>query len=177
MTVSFRLPHVRLDAFVVDHVFQPLVDRFGIDPETWAWRLFRIFALAFVTSAAGLETMAVLGMMHVTVFDRFVEVPIAAFGGVLLVQRMLRHPSDPLFDLIGPPFRLMILALAIWALPAVVISVAHMASRSAADHVPFLLGMTGFSMVIALPVGAFALYLRICRRPPPGSPRRNVVVA
>lgn len=178
MIFFLRLPQA--DAVIVDHVFQPLVDLLGIDPELWAWRLFRIFALAYTTSAAGLATMTLLGMNHFAAFDGLFAIPVGMFAVIVLAERMLRHPSHPLFDLIGPPFRLLLLTLAVWGLPVIILSIVGRADASlldAAGQTPFLLRMAAFSMSVALPGGVSALYVRICRRPPPRSPRGKVEAA
>ena len=54
MHLPLRLPRIDVDALVIQHLFQPVVDWLGIDPERWAWKLYRAFVMTMVTAGAAL---------------------------------------------------------------------------------------------------------------------------
>lgn len=180
MSIVSRLPRIDPDALVVQHLFQPVVDWLGIDPERWAWKLYRAFVITMVTAGAAIATMGVDGTLPVTPFGLYVALPFMVFGTISMMHVMLRFPSNPEVQMVGPFFRLAILCMAIHTLPVVLLSVfgeADMPSHAVVGHTPLIMRVMGFSLSLAFPLGAAALYVRICRRPPPKPPRRHLAHA
>lgn len=180
MRLPLRLPRVDPDALVVEHLFQPVVNRLGIDPERWAWKLYRAFVMTMVTAGAAMATMQVEGILPSTPIDLYVGLPCMVFGLISMTHAMLRFPGYPPLEVVGPFFRLIMMGMAIHALPVVLLSVfgeADMPSQVAGGHTPLIMRLMGFSLSLAFPLGAGALYVRICRRPPPKPPRGDLVSA
>ena len=180
MHLPLRLPRIDVDALVIQHLFQPVVDWLGIDPERWAWKLYRAFVMTMVTAGAALATMGVEGILPMTPVDLYVGVPCMVFGSISMTHVLLRFPGYPPLQLIGPFFRLIMMGVAIHSLPVVILSVvgeADMPSHVAGGHTPLIMRLMAFSLSLAFPLGAGSLYVRICRRPPPRPPRREFVSA
>lgn len=180
MRLLFRLPRIDVDALIVEHLFQPVIDRLGIDPERWAWKLYRAFVMTMVTAGAAMGTMQVDGILPSTPIDLYVGLPCMVFGTISMTHAMLSFPRFPPLQLVGPVFRLLMIGVAIHGLPVVLLSVfgeADMPSQIAGGHTPLIMRLTGFSLSLSFAFGAGALYVRICRRPPPRPPRRELVSA
>lgn len=180
MSLLLRLPRIDVDAMILEHLFQPVIDRLGIDPERWAWKLYRAFVMTMVTAGAALATMEVEGILPSTPIDLYLGIPCMVFGSISMTHVMLRFPSYWYLQMIGPVFRLIMMCLAIHSLPVVLLSIfgeADMPSQVAGSHTPLIMRLMAFSLSVSLPLGAAALYVRICRRPPPRPPRRELVSA
>jgi len=154
------MPNIDPDAFMLDRVFQPLVDRLGVDPDPLAKTVFRMHVIGMVAGMGALWTsamptlqltgsspwlpalMAVPMLLNTAQIGWQLRWPQAAcLRPVCRVQRML--------------WMLMIVVL-LWMTIHMVMTNAGMLAK-----IGMMVEAAAWTMAVS------ALYLHLCRRPPP----------
>ena len=149
-----------LDAYLLDRVAQPVVDRTGIDPHAWAARLFHVHGATY------------LGLISYAVFRAYgLPDPPPLFDAVfalatVLIQiaimgAALRMPDALWASMIGTGFRYGQILTGAVSPVYLLVMVALKPDRSAVGKVGLVL--LAVSLFLALVVA----YLRSCRKPPP----------
>lgn len=156
---------MKLDAFLVDHVFQPTVDRIGIEPRDMVWPAYRLHVVGVVGSYLVIWGTVVPALIR---SGASVMSPGLLLIGIML-QMVLIKPAlmtngPQRFDIVMVMLRLTMVTTTICY--AFVLAFMLLTSR----HLPFTLAMALMVFVSSWGMAAVALYMMICRPPPPRRP-------
>ncbi len=150
------------DAFIRDSVFQRIVDRTGINPDKSKWTAFRLFVIGTALSYVSIlmivpgfspldpggpfNDLFMLGMMSVTVLHAWTQV------------RIQKHAA---YDFFG------IFARMVYVVAAMIMTYFSIRSMMGAYEggAVALIGMHG--LTISWITAVAAVYLNLCRKPPP----------
>lgn len=159
------------DAFIRDRLFQPLVDRTGIDPQSSKRSMFSMFAIGLVATYV-LVYLVILAETPPGTIPWHMPVILAFLTGVGIRQVWSQvstqaggmHPF-------APAMRIMWVGLATMSTLMATTSIVVRANASAAGDVAGVLLSASWSMAVA------SAYLNVCRNPPPRKPRTTSVPA
>jgi hypothetical protein len=154
---------------IVDTVFQPMVDRFQLDPNKACWSVFRSHAIGFATTNTlfwGLVSQNVPagdpGMMKVYVLIALGPIMTIMIGIGMRFHDMMRlHRTDWMV-------RISAIAFTIADLPASILVLTAPRAPTMAKGLVVL-------MAVSLALTVIATYLQICRKPPPPRDREDRV--
>lgn len=153
------------DAFIRDRLFQPLVDRTGMDPQSTKRTLFSMFAIGLVVTYALIYLIVVASAPPGTVSWAFptilailTAIGIAQVRGQVSTQAGGMHPF-------APAMRIMWVGLATTSLLLVVASIVTRSNGSTVGNVAGILLTLSWWMAVG------SAYLNVCRNPPPRKPR------
>lgn len=158
--MSVPKPSFNLDAYLLDRVAQPMVDRTGIDPHAWATRLFHVHGATYL----GLISYAVFrayGLPNPPPLFDAVFVLATVTIQIAIMGAALRMPDALWASMIGTAFRYAQILTGAVSPVYILMTVVLKPERSTSGKVSLV--MLAASLFLALVIA----YLRSCRKPPP----------
>jgi hypothetical protein len=150
------------DAYVREKLFQPIVDRLRIDPQTAKWSCFRFFAVGMTIGVGGLAACLMTIPPPPGTSPGHLVGMLAIVLPLTIGQVWLQIRKPPAMVLDGAPA----IQRIVWVgMCALVLALAVMNTVTGTGNV--LLGAITWTMAASWHAGVAGAYVNVCRRAPP----------
>jgi hypothetical protein len=150
------------DAYLREKLFQPIVNRLRLDPQTAKWSCFRFFAVGITISFAGLAALIMSlppppgsAPGYMAGFLVFV-----VFMAILQIWLQIRRPPAMVLDGIPAVQRVMWIGMCVLFLALAVMNIVSSTASTAGNAIIW-------GMAASWNAGVAGAYVNVCRRPPP----------
>ena len=150
------------DAYLREKLFQPIVDRLRLDPQTTKWSCFRFFAIGITISFTGLVAL-IMSLPHPPgsthgYFAGFLA--FVLFMAILQIWLQVRRPPAMVLKGMHAVQRIMWVGMCVLFLALAVMNIMSSTASTAANAIIW-------GMAASWNAGVAGTYVNLCRRPPP----------